>query len=109
MLSYLDPGAGAMHPPGTGRGASRVSPSRESSTGAISSEHCGLADTIPQPTTLRPDAGSFRDWDGRVYVGDRRVLRALSAQGLYDREDGANEVEVFAISTSGSEFTLVRP
>lgn len=45
-----------------------------------------MADTIPQPTTLRPDAGSFRDWDGRVYVGDGRVLRALSAQGLSDWE-----------------------
>jgi hypothetical protein len=37
-------------------------------------------------TSAHPEAGSFRDWDGRVFVSDDRVLRALSAQGLANWE-----------------------
>jgi hypothetical protein len=41
--------------------------------------------TRPQ-TTLRPESGSFRDWDGRVFRSDGRILRALSEAGLADWE-----------------------
>ena len=36
--------------------------------------------------TTRPEPGSFRDWDGRVFESDGRVLRALSTKGLVDWE-----------------------
>jgi hypothetical protein len=43
-----------------------------------------LAGTSPSRTSLSPESGSFRDWDGRVFGGDGRILRALSAAGLAD-------------------------
>jgi SAM-dependent methyltransferase len=36
------------------------------------------------PAAAPLDAGSFRDWDSRVFYEDGRVLRALSATGLDD-------------------------
>jgi hypothetical protein len=43
-----------------------------------------LGDTIQRQTSTRPEPGSFRDWDGRVFASDDVVLRSLSAQGLAD-------------------------
>jgi SAM-dependent methyltransferase len=43
-----------------------------------------LEEASPPLTTLSPESGSFRDWDGRVFGGDGRVLRALSAAGVED-------------------------
>ena len=40
----------------------------------------------PSPTSPLPDGGSFRDWDGRVFVEDGRILRALSARAVEDWE-----------------------
>jgi ribosomal protein L11 methylase PrmA len=45
-----------------------------------------LTEATRQRKTTRPEPGSFRDWDGRVFASDGRILRALSAQGLADWE-----------------------
>jgi hypothetical protein len=45
-----------------------------------------LADASRQLKITRPEPSSFRDWDGRVFATDGRVLRALSAQGLANWE-----------------------
>ena len=45
-----------------------------------------MADASRQLKITRPEPGSFRDWDGRVFATDGRVLRALSAQGLANWE-----------------------
>ena len=43
-----------------------------------------MAGPTPQRTTLAPEPGSFRDWDGRVFAADGRVVRALTETGLAD-------------------------
>jgi SAM-dependent methyltransferase len=43
-----------------------------------------LEEASPPLTSLSPETGSFRDWDGRVFGGDGRILRALSAAGVAD-------------------------
>jgi hypothetical protein len=45
-----------------------------------------LDDATPPRTSILPETGSFRDWDGRVFKGDGRILRALSASGIADWE-----------------------
>jgi hypothetical protein len=45
-----------------------------------------LAEATQQRKITRPEPGSFRDWDGRVFEADGRVLRALSTKGLADWE-----------------------
>jgi hypothetical protein len=42
-----------------------------------------LAGASP-PTSLVLEPGSFRDWDGRVFLGGDRVYRALTEAGLAD-------------------------
>lgn len=41
-----------------------------------------MGDAIQHRTSLRPDPGSFRDWDGRVFVSSDGIVRALSGQGV---------------------------
>jgi len=43
-----------------------------------------LDDATLSRTRIHPDSGSFRDWDGRVFRADGRVLRALTSTGLAD-------------------------
>ena len=43
-----------------------------------------MVETSRTPTSLVLEPGSFRDWDGRVFLGRDRVYRALSAVGLAD-------------------------
>ena len=43
-----------------------------------------MAGPTPPRTTLAPEPGSFRDWDGRVFAADSRVVRALTETGLAD-------------------------
>jgi hypothetical protein len=45
-----------------------------------------LVDASRLRTSLAPEPGSFRDWDGRVFSGADRVYRALSRSGLDDWE-----------------------
>ena len=45
-----------------------------------------MVDASRLRTSLAPEPGSFRDWDGRVFGGSRRVYRALSESGLEDWE-----------------------
>jgi hypothetical protein len=45
-----------------------------------------LDDATLSRTSILPDSGSFRDWDGRVFRADGRVLRALTSVGLADWE-----------------------
>jgi len=45
-----------------------------------------LVEASRRSTSLAPEPGSFRDWDGRVFGGDGRILRALSPDGFADWE-----------------------
>ena len=45
-----------------------------------------MVDASRLRTSLSPEPGSFRDWDGRVFSGSDRIYRALSSSGLADWE-----------------------
>jgi hypothetical protein len=45
-----------------------------------------LDDATPPRTSILPETGSFRDWEGRVFTADGRVLRALTSTGIADWE-----------------------
>ena len=45
-----------------------------------------MVDASRLRTSLSPESGSFRDWDGRVFSGSDRIYRALSSSGLADWE-----------------------
>jgi hypothetical protein len=66
-----------------------------------------LADATHLLTSARPDPSSFRDWDGRVFVADGRVLRGLTARGLSDWEALATS-RVFEDFTSSGEIVETR-
>jgi hypothetical protein len=58
----------------------------EGFTGKRSNAFCELNEASLPPTRTPADPGSFRDWDGRVFSADGRVVRALSETGLADWE-----------------------
>jgi hypothetical protein len=62
-----------------------------------------LAETIPTRANTFAETGSFRDWDGRVFSADGRVLRALTPTGFADWE-ALSASEFFAAFTSGGEL-----
>jgi hypothetical protein len=41
-----------------------------------------LTDAAPAPTSAQSESGSFRDWDGRVFTLEGRIVRALSDEGV---------------------------
>ena len=81
------------------------------------------------PTSLVLEPGSFRDWDGRVFLGGDRVYRALSEVGVADwyllvgDETGlpaigrileelpatARGVALVEVADAGEELPLARP
>jgi len=74
-----------------------------SSTGAGSEARYALVEAIPTRTNPSAETGSFRDWDGRVFGGDGRVLRALTATGLADW-DALSASELYASFTKSGEL-----
>jgi hypothetical protein len=62
-----------------------------------------LAETTPARTNPLAETGSFRDWDGRVFSADGRVLRALTLTGLADW-DAFSASELFRISADSGEI-----
>ena len=59
-------------------------------------------------TSLAPDPGSFRDWDGRIFGGDSRVYRALSAVGVADWE-ALSASRLFESFTKTGELVATEP
>ena len=43
-----------------------------------------MTDAAPLPVDIRSETGSFRDWDGRVFSIDGRIVRALTEDGHRD-------------------------
>lgn len=66
-----------------------------------------MDEATPPRTTLSPETGSFRDWDGRVFRGDGRILRALSATGVADWE-ALFASELFGRYTASGELVSTR-
>lgn len=62
-----------------------------------------MAESIPARTNTFAESGSFRDWDGRVFSADGRVLRALTVTGLADW-DALSVSELFSNFTSSGEL-----
>jgi len=77
--------------------------SRASSTGVGSSGPSASVETIRPSTNIHLEPGSFRDWDGRVFSADGRILRALSETGLADWEALAAS-ELFGRLTGSGEL-----
>lgn len=87
------------------RVAWRASPSWGSSIGLGSNGWCALDEGTRPRTSLSPETGSFRDWDGRVFREDARILRALSATGVADWE-ALRSSELFGRYTASGELAL---
>jgi hypothetical protein len=81
----------------------RGSSSSRSSTGAGSNACCVLADATQLRTSPSPETGSFRDWDGRVFRVDGRILRALTVTGLEDW-NAVSATEFFRRFTASGEL-----
>ncbi|MGH3076807.1 MAG: methyltransferase [Gaiellaceae bacterium] len=62
-----------------------------------------MAGASPPPTSLVLEPGSFRDWDGRVFLGGDRVQRALTEAGLADWNALAAS-DLFARFTAAGEL-----
>ena len=59
-------------------------------------------------TSLVLEPGSFRDWDGRVFLGGDRVYRALSDLGLADW-DALAASDLFEQFTASGELVATEP
>lgn len=59
-------------------------------------------------TNLVLEPGSFRDWDGRVFVSGDGVFRALTETGLEDWE-ALSASELFAEFTASGELVTTKP
>jgi SAM-dependent methyltransferase len=59
-------------------------------------------------TSLVPEPGSFRDWDGRVFAGNGRFFRALSEAGLSDWE-ALSTSHLFERSTRNGDLVATGP
>lgn len=62
-----------------------------------------MAETTSPRTSALAETGSFRDWDGRVFSADGRVLRALTLNGLADWQT-LSAGELFKSFTSSGEL-----
>jgi hypothetical protein len=62
-----------------------------------------LAETTPPRTSTLAETSSFRDWDGRVFSVDGRILRGLTQAGLADWE-ALSASELFKSFTAGGEL-----
>jgi hypothetical protein len=66
-----------------------------------------LGEATQSPASLKPDPGSYRDWDGRVYVDSDRVLRALTPGGVANWNALAAS-ELFARRTAEGALVATR-
>jgi hypothetical protein len=62
-----------------------------------------LAETTPPRTIALAETSSFRDWDGRVFSVDGRILRGLTQAGRADWE-ALSASELFKSFTVGGEL-----
>jgi SAM-dependent methyltransferase len=67
-----------------------------------------LAAANRQPTSLSLEPGSFRDWDSRVFVSRRAVVRALTDTGLAGW-DALAASELFQHFTAAGELVATEP
>jgi hypothetical protein len=62
-----------------------------------------LVESTPTRTSVTAEAGSFRDWDGRVFSLDGRIVRGLTSAGLADWE-ALRASELYATFTAAGEL-----
>ncbi len=64
-----------------------------------------MDETAPHPTKTLAETGSFRDWDGRIFTAESRILRALTSSGLAEWK-ALEGTDFFARFTESGELVL---
>ena len=85
----------------------RESQSLASSIGGGSNAPCALDETTPHRAKTLAEAGSFRDWDGRIFTADSGILRALTSSGLAEWK-ALEGTDFFARFTESGELVLTQ-